>query len=144
MFQFFQLLPTLTALENVILPMDFLDSYGSKRRERALGLLERVGLRARAEHLPSELSGGEQQRVAIARALANDPPIIIADEPTGNLDTATGEDVMHLLSELSKQGKSVVFVTHDPLLAAQAQRVVRVQDGHIVEDLYRPHPAASD
>ena len=136
-FQFFQLLPTLTALENVILPMDFLNSYGNKRCERALSLLERVGLRARAEHLPSELSGGEQQRVAIARALANDPPIIIADEPTGNLDTATGEHVMRLLSELSHQGKSVVFVTHDAALAAQAQRVIRVQDGHIVEDSYR-------
>jgi putative ABC transport system ATP-binding protein len=143
-FQFFQLLPTLTALENVILPMDFLNSYGNKRRERALSLLDRVGLRARAEHLPSELSGGEQQRVAIARALANDPPIIIADEPTGNLDTATGEHVMRLLAELSQQGKSVVFVTHDAALAAQAQRVIRVQDGHIVEDLYRPHPSASD
>ena len=133
-FQFFQLLPTLTALENVILPMDFLNSYGNKRRERALGLLGRVGLRPRADHLPSELSGGEQQRVAIARALANDPPIIIADEPTGNLDTATGEDVMRLLSELSAQGKSVVFVTHDRTLATAARRVIRVQDGHIVAD----------
>src|SRR5436190_8772411 len=105
-FQFFQLLPTLTALENVILPMDFLNTYGSKRRDRALDLLARVGLKARGDHLPSELSGGEQQRVAIARALANDPPIIIADEPTGNLDTATGEHVMGLLSDLSLQGKS--------------------------------------
>lgn len=135
-FQFFQLLPTLTALENVMLPMDFLNSYGNKRRERALGLLDRVGLLARAEHLPSELSGGEQQRVAIARALANDPPILIADEPTGNLDTATGEHIMRLLLELSQQGKSVVFVTHDVLLASSAQRVIRVQDGEIVSDLY--------
>jgi putative ABC transport system ATP-binding protein len=135
-FQFFQLLPTLTALENVMLPMDFLNTYGSKRRERALALLERVGLRPRAGHLPSELSGGEQQRVAIARALANDPPIIIADEPTGNLDTATGERVMDLLSELSSQGKSVVFVTHDPHLAARARRVIHVQDGNIVSDEY--------
>ena len=133
-FQFFQLLPTLTALENVILPMDFLNSYGGKRRERALELLGRVGLRARADHLPSELSGGEQQRVAIARALANDPPIIIADEPTGNLDTTTGEHVMRLLSDLSIQGKSVVFVTHDRNLATSARRIIRVQDGHIVAD----------
>lgn len=135
-FQFFQLLPTLTALENVMLPMDFLNSYSGKRRERAMSLLERVGLAARAQHLPSELSGGEQQRVAIARALANDPPIVIADEPTGNLDTATGEHIMLLLLELSRQGKSVVFVTHDQSLAAGAQRVIRVQDGEIVSDMY--------
>ncbi len=133
-FQFFQLLPTLTALENVMLPMDFLNSYGGRRRERAISLLDRVGLEARAGHLPSELSGGEQQRVAVARALANDPPILIADEPTGNLDTATGERIMGMLLELSQQGKSVVFVTHDPTLAAHAGRVVTVQDGHIVSD----------
>ena len=133
-FQFFQLLPTLTALENVMLPMDFLNSYGARRRERAMSLLGLVGLGGRAGHLPSELSGGEQQRVAIARALANDPPILIADEPTGNLDTATGENIMQLLLELSRQGKSVVFVTHDVNLAAQAQRVIRVQDGEIVSD----------
>jgi putative ABC transport system ATP-binding protein len=136
-FQFFQLLPTLTALENVMLPMDFLNSYGGKRRERAMSLLQRVGLAQRAGHLPSELSGGEQQRVAIARALANDPPIVIADEPTGNLDTNTGEEVMHLLSELSDQGKSVVFVTHDVMLAASARRVIHVQDGNIVADEYQ-------
>src|SRR5215210_2806000 len=135
-FQFFQLLPTLTALENVMLPMDFLNSYGSRRRERAMSLLALVGLAPRASHLPSELSGGEQQRVAIARALANDPPILIADEPTGNLDTASGENIMALLLELSQQGKSVVYVTHDPGLAALAQRVIRVQDGHIVADEY--------
>jgi putative ABC transport system ATP-binding protein len=133
-FQFFQLLPTLTALENVMLPMDFLNSYGSRRRERAMSLLNLIGLAARASHLPSELSGGEQQRVAIARALANDPPILIADEPTGNLDTATGENIMQLLLQLSHQGKSVVFVTHDVNLASHAQRVIRVQDGQIVAD----------
>ena len=135
-FQFFQLLPTLTALENVMLPMDFLDTYRGQRRERALALLGRVGLGSHAGHLPSELSGGEQQRVAIARALANDPPIIIADEPTGNLDSATGQRIMALLRELSEQGKSVMFVTHDPVLAANAQRVVHVQDGLIVSDEY--------
>jgi putative ABC transport system ATP-binding protein len=136
-FQFFQLLPTLTALENVMLPMDFLNSYGSKRRQRALSLLSRVGLAQRADHLPSELSGGEQQRVAIARALANDPPIMIADEPTGNLDTNTGEEVMRLLSELSERGKSVVFVTHDVNLTASARRVIHVQDGIILSDEYQ-------
>jgi putative ABC transport system ATP-binding protein len=136
-FQFFQLLPTLTALENVMLPMDFLNSYAGKRRERAMSLLERVHLGKHADHLPSELSGGEQQRVAIARALANDPPIIIADEPTGNLDTTTGDRIMTLLQELSEQGKSVVYVTHDPNLASMAQRIVRLQDGHIVADEYK-------
>jgi putative ABC transport system ATP-binding protein len=136
-FQFFQLLPTLTALENVMLPMDFLDSYQGRRREQAMSLLEMVGLAPRADHLPSELSGGEQQRVAIARALANDPPIIIADEPTGNLDTATGENIMALLERLSHEGKSVIFVTHDTELASRAHRVIRVQDGHIVSDTRR-------
>jgi putative ABC transport system ATP-binding protein len=140
-FQFFQLLPTLTALENVMLPMDFLDSYRGRRRARALQLLARVGLLDHADHLPSELSGGEQQRVAIARALANDPPILIADEPTGNLDTATGQRIMALLKELSQQGKSVVFVTHDPVLAGNAERIVRVQDGRIHDDTYRSGPA---
>jgi putative ABC transport system ATP-binding protein len=141
-FQFFQLLPTLTALENVMLPMDFL-GVRRGRRERALGLLDRVGLLDHAQHLPSELSGGEQQRVAIARALANDPPILIADEPTGNLDTATGDRVFTLLGDLSRQGKSVIFVTHDPDLAQQAGRIVRMQDGRIVSDTYRPTPLAS-
>jgi putative ABC transport system ATP-binding protein len=136
-FQFFQLLPTLTALENVMLPMDFLDSYRGSRRERAMSLLARVGLQDHADHLPSELSGGEQQRVAIARALANDPPIVIADEPTGNLDTATGERIMELLRELSEQGKSVLFVTHDPILASNARRILKMQDGHIVSDTYQ-------
>ena len=133
-FQFFQLLPTLTALENVMLPMDFSNSYPGKRRARGMMLLDMVNLAARADHLPSELSGGEQQRVAIARALANDPPIIIADEPTGNLDTTTGENIMTLLERLSHDGKSVIFVTHDVELSSRAHRVIRVQDGHIVSD----------
>jgi putative ABC transport system ATP-binding protein len=136
-FQFFQLLPTLTALENVMLPMDFLNTYAGKRQERALSLLARVGLKGRGHHLPSELSGGEQQRVAIARAIANDPPILIADEPTGNLDTTTGEHIMALLKELSLQGKLVVYVTHDLHLAEQAQRIIHVQDGRIVSDDYQ-------
>jgi putative ABC transport system ATP-binding protein len=142
-FQFFQLLPTLTALENVMLPMDFLNSYGSKRRGRALTLLEMVGLKARASNLPSELSGGEQQRVAIARALANDPPILIADEPTGNLDTTTGENIMSLLESLSHAGKSVIFVTHDIGLTARAHRIIHVQDGNIVADEYREESGVS-
>ncbi len=120
-----------------MLPMDFLNSYGNKRRPRAEALLDLVGLKARSGNLPSELSGGEQQRVAIARALANDPPILIADEPTGNLDTGTGENIMTLLENLSHAGKSVIFVTHDVNLAARAQRVIRVQDGSIVADEYR-------
>lgn len=133
-FQFFQLLPTLTALENVILPMDFLNSYGSKRRERALDLLARVGLRARADHLPSELSGGEQQRVAIARALANDPPIIIADEPTGNLDTENSENVLTLLRDLNRRlGQTIVMITHNPEAAAYGHRVVRMKDGVVLD-----------
>ncbi len=136
-FQFFQLLPTLTALENVMLPMDFLDTFRGKRRERAMSLLARVGLDDHAGHLPSELSGGEQQRVAIARALANDPPILIADEPTGNLDTATGENIMSLLESLSHAGKSVIFVTHDIGLTARAHRIIHVQDGNIVADEYK-------
>lgn len=133
-FQFFQLLPTLTALENVMLPMDFLKSYSGRRRERGLALLRRMGLEEHVDHLPSELSGGEQQRVAIARALANDPPIIIADEPTGNLDSATGARIFDLLGELSRQGKLVIFVTHDPELARQAERIITVHDGRVVDD----------
>ncbi|MDQ6748541.1 MAG: ABC transporter ATP-binding protein [Candidatus Dormibacteraeota bacterium] len=139
-FQFFQLLPTLTALENVMLPMDFLQAHAGRRRERAAALLRRVALEEHAGHLPSELSGGEQQRVAIARALANDPPILIADEPTGNLDSATGVRIFELLGELSRQGKLVIFVTHDPLLAQNAARVITVHDGRVLTDV-RPPPA---
>ncbi len=131
-FQFFQLLPTLNALENVILPMELRNVFGNHRRERALAALARVGLGDRAMQLPSELSGGEQQRVAIARALANDPPILLADEPTGNLDTDTGQRVVELLLELNRAGKTIVLVTHEEALASVATRVVRVRDGHIV------------
>ncbi len=134
-FQFFQLLPTLTALENVLLPMDLRGTQRGHRRERALEHLRLVGLEDHAGHLPSELSGGEQQRVAIARALANDPPILIADEPTGNLDTATGERIIAILAELHRRGKTVVMVTHEPYIAALAGRVLRVQDGRIVDDM---------
>jgi putative ABC transport system ATP-binding protein len=134
-FQFFQLLPTLTALENVILPMDLRGTHRGHRRERALEHLRLVGLEDHAGHLPSELSGGEQQRVAIARALANDPPILIADEPTGNLDTATGERIIEILLELHRRGKTVIMVTHEPAIATLAGRTLHVQDGRIVEDV---------
>jgi len=134
-FQFFQLLPTLTALENVVLPLDLMGKVkGSKEKQAwALECLTRVGLESHAHHLPSELSGGEQQRVAIARALANDPPILIADEPTGNLDSGAGEAVVQLLADLHRQGKTVILITHDRSLAQRAERMVQVLDGHVVE-----------
>jgi putative ABC transport system ATP-binding protein len=131
-FQFFQLLPTLTALENVMLPMELRNTFPNGRGARARAALERVGLAARAAQLPSELSGGEQQRVAIARALVNDPPILLADEPTGNLDTETSEHVVNLLGELNRAGKTIVLVTHEQTLARAASRVVQMRDGHVV------------
>ncbi len=132
-FQFFQLLPTLTALENVMLPMELRNTFTNHRRERAAAALDRVGLAERAAQLPSELSGGEQQRVAIARALANDPPILLADEPTGNLDSETGMRVVELLMELNRAGKTIVLVTHEEVLARTVARIVRVRDGKIIE-----------
>jgi putative ABC transport system ATP-binding protein len=134
-FQFFQLLPTLTALENVVLPLDLMGKIkGSQaKQEWALECLARVGLASHAHHLPSELSGGEQQRVAIARALVNDPPILLADEPTGNLDSAAGEAVVQLLTDLHRQGKTVILITHDRSLAGRTGRIVQVLDGYIVE-----------
>ncbi len=133
-FQFFQLLPTLTALENVMLPMELRNTFSNHRRARAAAALERVGLVERATQLPSELSGGEQQRVAIARALANDPPILLADEPTGNLDSETGLRIVELLVELNRVGKTIVLVTHEETLARAASRIVRMRDGHVVEE----------
>lgn len=132
-FQFFQLMPTLTALENILLAQEFQRARAGNR-DRALELLRRVELLAVADHLPSELSGGEQQRVAIARALVNDPPLLLADEPTGNLDTETGQRVMDLLTEFAASGRTLIFVTHDGALAGRASRVLRVRDGAIVED----------
>ena len=131
-FQFFQLLPTLTALENVKLPMEFRRTYPGRREERAMEVLSTVGLVSHAHHLPSELSGGEQQRVAIARALANDPPLLLADEPTGNLDTETGQRVVQLLGDLNRQGKTIVLVTHEEHLTDVAHRIVHMRDGRIV------------
>ena len=134
-FQFFQLLPTLSALENAVLPLDFL-RRGSKgeRFERARRNLELVGLGDKADHLPAELSGGEQQRVAIARSLAAEPRLIVGDEPTGNLDTVTAADMFGLLEELNREGKTILFVTHDRELAARAPRVVEIRDGLVVAD----------
>ncbi len=132
-FQFFQLLPTLSALENVTLPLDFA-RRGSKRErfERARGNLALVGLGDKADHLPAELSGGEQQRVAIARALAADPQLIVGDEPTGNLDTVTAAEMFDLFKHLNGEGKTVLYVTHDLDLAGRAQRIVSIRDGVIV------------
>jgi putative ABC transport system ATP-binding protein len=133
-FQFFQLMPTLTALENVVLPMELRGRWRGERRRRGLALLDRVGVAGLASSLPSQLSGGEQQRVAIARALANDPAILLADEPTGNLDSATGERIVELLAELADGARTLLIVTHDARLAARAPRVIGLADGEIVRD----------
>lgn len=134
-FQFFQLLPTLSLLDNVMLPMDFANLYtSSERRTRALHLLEHVDMSLHVHKLPAAISGGQQQRVAIARALANDPPLLVADEPTGNLDSATAESVYQLFVQLTAQGKTVVMVTHDNDLARRAKRTVVVADGVIVNE----------
>jgi len=129
-FQSYYLLPGLSALRNVELPALYAGSDRGERRRRARALLERVGLGERLHHLPAELSGGEAQRVAIARALMNEPALILADEPTGNLDSASGNEIMALLAELSREGRTVVLVTHDADLARRwADRVLRISDG---------------
>jgi putative ABC transport system ATP-binding protein len=134
-FQFFQLLPTLTVMENVALPMDFAGvRSGRERRERARALLNRVGIADQADKLPAMLSGGQQQRAAIARALANDPPILLADEPTGNLDSKTADAILELFGELRASGSAVVMVTHDRDASAVASRIVTLSDGRIVGD----------
>jgi putative ABC transport system ATP-binding protein len=132
-FQFFQLLPTLSALENAVLPLDFA-RRGSKRERfaRARHNLELVGLGDKFDHLPAELSGGEQQRVAIARALANDPKLVVGDEPTGNLDSVTASEMFELFTRLNGEGKTVLYVTHDLGLAERAHRVVSIRDGVVV------------
>jgi putative ABC transport system ATP-binding protein len=132
-FQSFNLLPRTTALQNVELPLVY--AGGKNRRERAVAALQRVGLSERLHHRPNELSGGQQQRVAIARALINDPAIILADEPTGNLDSKSGAEIMAIFQELNeRQGITVVFVTHEPDIAEHTRRIVRLMDGRIVED----------
>src|SRR5574338_1688187 len=134
-FQFFQLLPTISVIENIMLPMDFCRTYPLREREkRALALLELVELAEHAYKLPTALSGGQQQRVAIARALANDPPIVIADEPTGNLDSKTAESVFALFNELTGRGKTIIIVTHDSALARRTHRTALITDGEIVNE----------
>jgi putative ABC transport system ATP-binding protein len=132
-FQFFQLFPTLTALENVQLPLELRPTMSVRaRRRRAAQSLEEVGLLARSDHLPAQLSGGEQQRVALARALAHDPLLIAADEPTGNLDSSSGQQVMSLLADIHRRGKTVLMVTHDPQFSPMATHQVQLLDGKII------------
>jgi len=134
-FQFFQLLPTLSVVDNVMPPMDFCNTYPAReRRDRAMHLLEQVGMAERANKLPSAVSGGQQQRAAIARALANDPPIVVADEPTGNLDSKTAESVFDLFNELVAAGKTIVMVTHDNDLATRTTKSIFVADGEVVNE----------
>src|SRR5262249_37382490 len=141
-FQFFQLLPTLTILENAMLPMDFAGKIpAGKRRDRAQRLLERVGIGDQADKLPAMLSGGQQQRAAIARALATDPPLLLADEPTGNLDSATAADVLALFAELNAEGRTIVVVTHEAEVRSVADRQVTLQDGRIIANARTRVPA---
>ena len=134
-FQFFQLLPTLSVIENVMLPMDFCNTFPPRERKlRALQLLEHVGMVEQADKLPTMISGGQQQRAAIARSLANDPSIIVADEPTGNLDSKTADSVFHLFENLVAEGKTILMVTHDDSLAQRAKRIVTIADGEITSD----------
>jgi putative ABC transport system ATP-binding protein len=132
-FQQFNLLPRLTALENVMLPMIYADVSRSQRLQAATTALERIGLGDRLNNRPSQLSGGQQQRVAIARALVNQPALVLADEPTGALDSTTSHEIMHLLTDLNQQGTTIVVVTHDATVAAQTRRVIQMQGGVIVE-----------
>tara|TARA_Y100000310_G_C20602174_1_gene773623 strand:+ start:450 stop:1121 length:672 start_codon:yes stop_codon:yes gene_type:complete len=133
-FQFFNLIPSLTALENITLPMAFQNINAKERKQRAKLLLEKVGLQERINHRPSELSGGESQRVAIARSLANNPELILADEPTGNLDSKTGEEIIKLLKDLHKKdNKTIVVITHDRKIADHADKIVHLRDGKITK-----------
>jgi putative ABC transport system ATP-binding protein len=134
-FQFFQLLPTLTVAENVMLPMDFAAKIpAEERRGRAEDLLDRVGIGDQADKMPATLSGGQQQRAAIARALANDPPLLLADEPTGNLDSATADEILKLFADLNSDGRTIVVVTHETDIGSVARRKITLQDGRIVDD----------
>ncbi len=133
-YQMFHLVPTMTALQNVEFPMIIARVPPKQRRERARHLLEVMGLGERLRHKPIELSGGQRQRVAIARALANEPALILADEPTGNLDSRAGREVVALLKSLTREGRTVIIVSHDPEVIAQTDRYIRLQDGHIVEE----------
>lgn len=138
-FQSFNLISRTSALKNVELPMTYARKSKKERRERALELLDRVGLGDRYEHMPNELSGGQRQRVAIARALANEPPLILADEPTGNLDTASSVEIMELFSQLHKEGATVVVVTHEENVASFTDRIIRFRDGEVLSDVRNSH-----
>jgi len=131
-FQTFNLYSTLTALENVELPMIIIEKNKKERKQRALELLKIVGLEGRANHLPSQLSGGERQRAAIARSMANDPDLILADEPTGNLDSISGTEIMKTFVKLNESGKTVVVITHDQTIASHAKKIVKIKDGEII------------
>jgi len=133
-FQFFNLIPSLTASENVELPLMIYDVPKAERKKKASAILERLGLGKRLNHLPNMLSGGERQRVAIARALINDPEILLADEPTGNLDSKTGEEVLRIFEELHQEGKTIIIITHDENIVKITEKVIRIRDGKITED----------
>ena len=137
-FQGFNLISSLTALENVELPLVYRGMSKQERREISKDALERVGLGSRMNHLPAEMSGGQQQRVAVARAIAARPPVILADEPTGNLDTKSTKEVMAILHELKDEGRTVIVITHDNEIAEEAERVIRIRDGKLVEDYINP------
>jgi ABC-type lipoprotein export system ATPase subunit len=139
-FQFYQLLPMLSLFENILLPMDLSDVIPFEdREERAMWLLERVGMEAYADKMPSEISGGQQQTIAVARALANDPAIMIADEPTGNLDSKTAERVFHLFEQMRQEGKTIIMITHDPALANRTSRQVVISDGELIHPILHQH-----
>ena len=133
-FQQYNLIPKLSVLENVELPLIYRGMSPKERHDRALNALDRVGLKDRAKKMPSQLSGGQQQRVSIARALAGDPSLMLADEPTGALDSKTGKEVLEFLKKLNEQGNTIVMITHDNTIAAQAKRIIRIQDGKIISD----------
>lgn len=142
-FQTFNLLPRYTALENVMLPLIYAGKSRSDREERAKKVLADVGLGDRMEHKPNELSGGQRQRVAVARALVNDPSIILADEPTGNLDSRTSEDIMNLFGEIHRKGNTVILVTHEAEIALHAHRIIKLRDGLVDSDTINEHPVTT-
>jgi putative ABC transport system ATP-binding protein len=141
-FQTFNLLPRYDALENVILPLIYGGVPKHERRVRGLNVLDKVGLSDRVTHKPNELSGGQRQRVAVARALVNNPSIILADEPTGNLDSKTSVDIMQLIGDIHKQGNTIIVVTHEEDIAKRAHRIIRLLDGHVESDLPNNHPVS--
>lgn len=138
-FQGFNLIPSLTAKSNVELPLIYRGMKAEEREQLSIEALKRVGLEKRMNHLPSEMSGGQQQRVAIARAVAARPPVILADEPTGNLDSNSGKEVMRIINELWAEGRTIILITHDDKIAEKAHRVIRISDGRIIEDYVNDH-----